>query len=69
MYFNDNYLYIIYLGEGGFGRVALAKDVLADRLVAIKWLKENDSATIRFYQGSAFQVEAPNFVENAQTAF
>ena len=43
MYFNDNYLYIKYLGEGGFGRVALAKDVLADRLVAIKWLKETDS--------------------------
>ncbi len=42
MYFNDNYLYIKYLGGGGFGRVALAKDVLADRLVAIKWLKETD---------------------------
>ena len=43
MYFNENYLYIKYLGEGGFGRVALARDVLADHLVAIKWLKETES--------------------------
>jgi len=43
MYFNDNYLYIKYLGDGGYGRVALARDVLADRLVAIKWLKETES--------------------------
>jgi len=42
MYFNDNYLYIKYLGDGGYGRVALARDVLADRLVAIKWLKETE---------------------------
>ncbi|SCY98524.1 elongation factor P [Alkaliphilus peptidifermentans] len=30
---------------------------------AIKFLKENDSATIKFYQGKPFQVDAPNFVE------
>jgi len=30
---------------------------------AIKFLKENDSATIKFYQGKAFQVDAPIFVE------
>ncbi|CAH2212950.1 elongation factor P [Tepidibacter aestuarii] len=30
---------------------------------AIKFLKENESATIRFHEGQAFQVEAPNFVE------
>ena len=28
-----------------------------------KFLKENEVATIRFYQGQAFQVEAPNFAE------
>ena len=28
-----------------------------------KFLKENDKALIRFYQGNALQVEAPNFVE------
>jgi len=30
---------------------------------AIKFLRENDVATIKFYQGSAFSVEAPNFVD------
>ncbi|SES71120.1 translation elongation factor P (EF-P) [Natronincola peptidivorans] len=30
---------------------------------AIKFLKENDNATIKFYQGKAFQVDPPNFVE------
>ncbi|QUH26651.1 elongation factor P [Serpentinicella alkaliphila] len=30
---------------------------------AIKFLKENDSAVIKFYQGKAFQVDPPTFVE------
>ncbi len=30
---------------------------------AIKFLKENDNATLKFYQGSCFIVEAPTFVE------
>ncbi|AEB75925.1 elongation factor P [Clostridium botulinum] len=30
---------------------------------AIKYLKENMYAVIKFYKGSAFSVEAPNFVE------
>ena len=30
---------------------------------AIKYLKENMSAIIKFYKGEAFSVEAPNFVE------
>jgi len=30
---------------------------------AIKFLKENMFAVIKFYKGSAFSVEAPNFVE------
>ena len=29
---------------------------------AIKYLRENDEATIKFYKGQAFLVEAPNFV-------
>ena len=29
----------------------------------MKYLRENDEATIKFYQGNAFQVEAPNFVD------
>jgi elongation factor P len=30
---------------------------------AIKFLKENNSATMRFFQGKPFEVLAPNFVE------
>jgi len=29
---------------------------------ALKYLKENDNATIKFFKGSAISVEAPNFV-------
>jgi len=35
---------------------------------AIKFLKENMFATIKFYKGEAFSVEAPNFVELQITA-
>ena len=30
---------------------------------AIEFLKENDEATIKFYKGNPFSVEAPNFVD------
>ncbi len=30
---------------------------------AIKYLRENDTATLRFFQGKAFEVLPPNFVE------
>ena len=30
---------------------------------AMKWLRENDEATIKFYKEQAFMVEAPNFVD------
>lgn len=32
---------------------------------AIKYLKENDTAVIRFFKGEAFDVQPPNFVELA----
>lgn len=35
---------------------------------AIKYLRENDNATIRFYKGKAFEVLPPNFVELEVTA-
>jgi len=35
---------------------------------AIKYLRENDNATIRFYKGKAFEVNPPNFVELEVTA-
>ncbi len=30
---------------------------------AIIYIKENDNATIRFYKGTPFEIQAPNFVE------
>ena len=30
---------------------------------AVKYIKENDTAVIRFYKGKAFDVQPPNFVE------
>ncbi|RKD27885.1 translation elongation factor P (EF-P) [Caminicella sporogenes DSM 14501] len=30
---------------------------------AIKYIKENDNATLKFYKGKCFQVDPPNFVE------
>lgn len=57
--YNDGELYY-FMDNETFEQVPLTYNEVED---AIKYLKENDSATIRFYQGKAFQVDAPNFVE------
>src|SRR5450759_3368624 len=65
MVFNENYLYVKYLGDGAFGRVALARDVLSERLVAIKWLKETDpekQKNIMHEIKSVASVAQPNIV-------
>ena len=38
----------------------LAYEIVED---AIKFLRENDEATLKFFQGNVFQVEAPNSVD------
>ena len=43
-----------------FEQVPISKDDVED---AMKYLRENDEATIKFYKGSPFQVEPPNFVD------
>ena len=43
-----------------YDQIPLTFDQVED---AMKYLRENDEATIKFYQGNAFQVEAPNFVD------
>ena len=43
-----------------FDQIGLSFDQVED---AIKFLKENDEATIKFFQGKAFLIEAPNFVD------
>jgi len=57
--YSDGELYY-FMDNDTFEQIPLNFDQVEE---SIKWLKENDSATIRFYNGLAFQVEAPNFVE------
>ncbi len=57
--YNDGELYY-FMDEETYDLIPLTFDQVED---AIKYLRENDEATINFYQGNAFQVEAPNFVD------
>lgn len=56
--YNDGEFYY-FMDNETFEQFPLTFDQVED---AIKYLKENDSATIKFYQGKCFQVDAPNFV-------
>ncbi len=57
--YNDGELYYFMDGET-YEQIPLTKDQVED---AIKYLRENDEATIKFYNDNAFLVEAPNFVD------
>lgn len=57
--YNDGELYY-FMDPETYDQVPLAYDQVED---AMKYLRENDEATIKFYQGNAFQVDAPNFVD------
>ncbi len=50
-YFMDNETY---------EQIPLTANIVAD---AIKYIRENDNATVKFYKENCFSVEAPNFVE------
>lgn len=56
--YNDGELYY-FMDQETYEQVPLAQDQVED---AMRFLRENDEATIKFYKGSAFIVEAPNFV-------
>ncbi|MDR3085644.1 MAG: elongation factor P [Christensenellaceae bacterium] len=43
-----------------YEQLPLGKEVVED---AIPFVKENTNVTVRFFKGSAFSVDAPNFVE------
>ncbi|AOY77060.1 elongation factor P [Clostridium formicaceticum] len=62
--YNDGELYY-FMDNETFEQTPLTLDEVED---AIKFLKENENATIKFYQGKAFQVDPPNFVELEVTA-
>jgi elongation factor P len=57
--YNDGELYY-FMDEETYEQLPLMADQVED---AMQWLRENDSAAIKFYKESAFLVEAPNFVE------
>lgn len=57
--YNDGNLYY-FMDTNTYEQIPLNQDIVED---AVKFLKENDSAIIRFYKGEAFSVEPPNFVE------
>ncbi len=56
--YNDGDLYY-FMDQDTYEQVPLQYDQVED---AIKYLRENDMATIKFYKEAAFLVEAPNFV-------
>ena len=57
--YNDGELYY-FMDQETFDQVPLSADLVED---AVKFIRENDTATIKFYQGNASAVEAPNFVD------
>lgn len=57
--YNDGSLYY-FMDTNTYEQIPLNQSIVED---AVKFLKENDMAIIRFYKGEAFSVEPPNFVE------
>lgn len=49
-----------FMDQETYDQIPLGFDIVED---AIKYLRENDIATIKFYKSNAFLVEAPNFVD------
>ena len=56
--YNDGELYY-FMDPETFEQVPLAYDQVVDEII---YMRENDEASIILYQGNAFLVEAPNFV-------
>ncbi|WDV47950.1 elongation factor P [Clostridiaceae bacterium M8S5] len=57
--YNDGELYY-FMDNETYDQIALNYDQVEE---AIKFLKENENATMKFYEGKPFQIDAPNFVE------
>ncbi|MBQ7245763.1 MAG: elongation factor P [Firmicutes bacterium] len=56
--YNDGELYY-FMDKDTYEQIPLSYEQVED---AIKYLRENDEATIKFFKEQAFLVEAPNFV-------
>lgn len=57
--YSDGELYY-FMDNATYDQIPLEKELVVD---AIQYIMENDTATIRFYKGRAFDVTPPNFVE------
>ena len=57
--YNDGDLYY-FMDPESFEQMPLSKDQVED---SIMFMKENTNATVRFYKGAPFSVEAPFFVD------
>ena len=57
--YSDGDLYY-FMDPETFEQVPLGKEQVEE---AIKFMRPNDEATVKFFQGNAFLVEAPNFVD------
>lgn len=57
--YNDGELYY-FMDPETYDQVPVGQDMVED---AIKFMRENDVATLKFYQGSPFVVEPENFVD------
>ena len=57
--YNDGELYY-FMDNDTFDQIPLHHDQVEE---ALKYLRENDEATIKFYKGAPFLVEAPQFVD------
>ncbi len=56
--YNEGDLYY-FMDNETYDQIPLSQEQVED---AILYIKENDNATLKFYKGSCFQVEPPNFV-------
>lgn len=61
--YNDGELYY-FMDPESYEQIPLNYDKVEE---AIKFVKENSTVNIRYFNGEAFSVEAPNFVELAVT--
>lgn len=49
-----------FMDQETYDQIPLTSDLVEE---AVKYIRENDMATVKFYKGQAFDVEAPNFVD------
>lgn len=56
--YSDGELYY-FMDPESYDQIPVSLDMVED---AIKWIRENDEVTMKFFQGNPFLVEAENFV-------